>query len=58
MRRKKTAFLTLMSIWKDVGGILIPKCGISFLGLTMSQSAKGPYEPVYVGGSFLPNTFI
>lgn len=47
-----------MSIWKDVGGILIPVCGISFLGLTMSQSAKGPYEPVYVGGPFLPNTFI
>lgn len=48
-----------MSIWKDVGGILIPVCGISFLGLTMSQSAKGPCEPVvYVGGSFLLSTFI
>lgn len=47
-----------MSIWKDVGGILIPVCGISFLGLIMSQNAKGACEPVYVGGSFLPNTFI
>lgn len=47
-----------MNIWKDVGGILIPDCGISFLGLTMSQSTKGPCEPVYVGGFFLPNTFI
>lgn len=54
----KTAFMTLMSIWKDVGGILIPVYGISFLGLTMSQSAEGPCEPVCVGGSFLPNTFI
>lgn len=47
-----------MSIWKGVGGTLIPVCGISLLGLTMSQSAKGPYEPVCVGGAFFPNTFI